>query len=235
MMNHYECAREMFYQIALNQFGNMNVAVTNPSSRVNTGINVDTTETGIDIEMIIGQYVQLEEILQQYRTQISSSTDVCDDDATWSTRFHPPFQVTDTNQALAKQATVCLQQHAEMLKDYFSIQIHTIAGKAYLTGLPILMEGYEPSTQGLPLFLLRLASEVDWSDEKRCFYGICRELGSYYAQIPSNMSDDEQRAMIQHVWFPAITTLLIPSKEIVTSEFVTITSLSKLYKVFERC
>ena len=225
LMNHYECARELFYQIALNQFGTMNVATVSPCGKNDGG--------GIDIEMLIGQYVQLEELLQQHRTRMTSGNDTDD----ISTLFQPPLKVTDTNQALAKQATACLVQHAEMLNDYYSIRIDTTGrhGKAQLTGLPILIEGYEPSSHGLPLFLLRLASEVDWSEEKRCFYGICREIGSYYAQMPSNVRDDEHRAMVQHVLFPAITTLLVPSKEIATSDFVTLTSLPKLYKTFERC
>ena len=225
-MNHYECARELFYQLALNQFG-----------RIPMG-NLATAAAGggaIDIERLIGQYVQLEELLQQHRS-VKNFDD--DDDESTRAMFQLPLQVTDTNQALAKQATACLVQHAEMLYEYYSIRIDTTTGRngtATLTGLPVLIDGYEPSPHGLPLFLLRLASEVDWSQEKPCFYGICRELGSYYAQIPSNLSDDEHKAMIQHVFFPAITTLLVPSKEMVTTEFVTITSLSKLYKIFERC
>lgn len=37
---------------------------------------------------------------------------------------------------------------------------------------------------GLPLYLLRLASEVDWFNEKECFHDFCRETARFYVLHP---------------------------------------------------
>lgn len=45
-------------------------------------------------------------------------------------------------------------------------------------------EGFLPDLDGLPLYLLRLASEVDWSNEKECFLNFCRETARFYVLHP---------------------------------------------------
>lgn len=47
-----------------------------------------------------------------------------------------------------------------------------------------ILEGFLPDLDGLPLYLLRLASEVDWSTEKDCFLNICRETARFYVLHP---------------------------------------------------
>jgi DNA mismatch repair protein MutL len=221
LINHFACAQELFYQLALNRFGGgCGVAKTQCPSE-------NGTASGIDIEAVIGHFVQMEELLHQPALNL-------DDVSSWSL----PIKVSETNQALANQASACLLQHADMLLEYYSLRIEkdSTTGKAHLAGLPVLIEGFEPSPHGLPLFLLRLASEVDWSEEKPCFHGICRELGSYYAQLPSNGNREDHTGRVQHTLFPAITTLLIPTKEMKQrNDFITLTSLPKLFRVFERC
>mmetsp|Transcript_9347 Transcript_9347/g.20676 ORF Transcript_9347/g.20676 Transcript_9347/m.20676 type:complete len:148 (-) Transcript_9347:172-615(-) len=59
-----------------------------------------------------------------------------------------------------------------------------------LLGLPILIDGHQPSPHGLPTFLLRLATEVKYGNERSCFEGICTELGSFYACLPLGASED---------------------------------------------
>jgi DNA mismatch repair protein MutL len=221
LMNHFACAQELFYQIALNRFGG-GCGVAKVSGKAE-----NSTTSGIDIESVIGHFVQMEEQLHQPSLNL-------DDVSSWSL----PIKISETNQALANQAAACLLQYADMLLEYYSIQIEkdSSTGKTCLTGLPILIEGFEPSPHGLPLFLLRLASEVDWSEEKSCFHGICRELGSFYAQLPADGSREDHAARVQHTLFPAITTLLIPTKDMKQkNDFVTLTSLPKLFRVFERC
>lgn len=96
-----------------------------------------------------------------------------------------------------------------MLSEYFSIEFRIQKGKCsdisvpsttskdiisddigednnvlMLTGLPILLEGHSPPPHALPLFLLRLATEVKWMQELPCFDSICVEIGTYYASIP---------------------------------------------------
>mmetsp|Transcript_27575 Transcript_27575/g.40541 ORF Transcript_27575/g.40541 Transcript_27575/m.40541 type:complete len:96 (-) Transcript_27575:20-307(-) len=93
--------------------------------------------------------------------------------------------------------------------------------------MPVLLEGYAPQPSALGVFLLRLATEVDWSDEKPCFHGISRELGLYYGKVPESR--------VQHCLFPAICHILIPSSTLLREKAVTkLTTLAKLYKQFER-
>ena len=60
-----------------------------------------------------------------------------------------------------------------MLDDYFSLEIDDDGN---LLSMPQLLEGYIPFFGGLPIFLLRLATEVDWDDEEPCFQNIGEEL-----------------------------------------------------------
>jgi DNA mismatch repair protein MLH1 len=224
MMNHHDYAQELFYQLALNRFDGGCGLAKLPGDAGRAASEIPSGGcAGIDIEAAIGQFVQIEETLQH-----TSDVDV--------ESLSIPLKVSETNQTLAGQAGACLLQHAEMLMEYFSISIEKDdEGKIRLTGLPVLLEGYEPSPHGLPLFLLRLATEVDWTEEKPCFYGICRELGSYYAQLPSATSSDDHAAIVRHTIFPAVSTLLVPSDQTKSRDFVTLTTLPKLYRVFERC
>lgn len=47
-----------------------------------------------------------------------------------------------------------------------------------------ILEEFLPDLDGLPLYLLRLASEVNWSIEKECFLNICRETARFYVLHP---------------------------------------------------
>ena len=44
-----------------------------------------------------------------------------------------------------------------MLSDYFSFEINE---EGHLISIPLLLEGYTPNMDRLPLFILRLATEV---------------------------------------------------------------------------
>uniref|UniRef100_H2ZDT9 DNA mismatch repair protein S5 domain-containing protein n=1 Tax=Ciona savignyi TaxID=51511 RepID=H2ZDT9_CIOSA len=65
---------------------------------------------------------------------------------------------------------------AEMLNDYFCIDITKVGP---LCGIPMLLKGYSPPLEGLPLFVMRLATEVDWEEEKACFNSVCREIARF--------------------------------------------------------
>ena len=270
LVHHTALAQELFAQLAVQRFGGgsgvaqLSRVVTPDASgptdnNGNSSDNVDhntknnasipsqsieTSESessssnnnnfGIDIQAVVGAFVQFEEILQNNP----------------NLKEPPPpstLETSDSNKAMAEQVADCLLQHSKMLSEYFSIQIVADdCGHARLTGLPVLLEGYEPSRHGLSLFLLRLATEVDWSEEKPCFAGVCRELGAYYGQLSSEASTEQHAARLRHVLFPAISTLLVPTEQMVRADdsgstrwsgpyFRTLTSLPKLYKVFERC
>ena len=56
-----------------------------------------------------------------------------------------------------------LVSKSEMLIDYFSIEINQEEGT--LVSLPIVHEIIKPFPQELPMFVLRLASEIDYTNE----------------------------------------------------------------------
>jgi hypothetical protein len=82
---------------------------------------------------------------------------------------------------VASFAASLLQRHSAMLHEYFQIQIDAAGNVA---ALPQLIPGYVPAMQLLPMFLLRLTTEVDWAAEAPCLEGVCRELAAFYSLRP---------------------------------------------------
>jgi DNA mismatch repair protein MLH1 len=163
----------------------------------------------VDVESVIGFSLELEE-------QMSSGIDEPN-----------AAEMSETNQDLARQAATCLLDRRKMLEEYFSIGIEKEEEKILLIGMPILLEGYVPQLSGLPLFLLRLATEVDYQDEKPCFNAVCRELGLFYGQVPEKD--------VQHKVFPALCQMVMPHKDMPHDGTLSkLTDLRSLYKVFER-
>jgi DNA mismatch repair protein MLH1 len=251
LWNHFELAQELFYQLALAKFGGGSPVATLGNSP-------------IDIQIIIAQALELEEQLQHCSTH-DDANDNDDDASVLKSSSSALLPVSDTNEQLACQAATCLLEHAEMLLEYFSIRIQEVVEERpgddhdarkkrrtiVISGLPVLLEGHSPPPHGLAVFLLRLATEVDWSEEQPCFQGICRELGAYYAQVPVNMTEPSVKETsnnnsnnnsmndslyIQHCLFPAISYLLLPPKRFAKDGSISqLTALPVLYKVFERC
>ena len=60
---------------------------------------------------------------------------------------------------LAKYVVELLQSKAEMLLDYFSIEIDE---NGHLLSLPLLLKKFNPDVNRLPMFLLRLATDVSF-------------------------------------------------------------------------
>lgn len=153
--------------------------------------------------------------------------------------------------------TQVLAEQSQMLSEYFSITFAKSASDdepssvLRLTALPVLLDGHRPEPFALPLFLMRLATEVNYSEEKPCFEGVCAELGNFYAELPLGppIAEESDKTIgnlelidaaagkyLQHVIYPAISYLLMPPKEFLTDGTVTrMALLSSLYKVFERC
>ena len=78
---------------------------------------------------------------------------------------------------LAEFLVKFFNEKSEMLRDYFSIDIKDGA----VVGLPVLLADYVPPMEGLPLLILRLATEVNWEEEKDCFMTLSRELARFYS------------------------------------------------------
>uniref|UniRef100_A0A671XK43 MutL homolog 1, colon cancer, nonpolyposis type 2 (E. coli) n=1 Tax=Sparus aurata TaxID=8175 RepID=A0A671XK43_SPAAU len=147
-------------------------------------------------------------------------------------------------EGLAQYIVDFLKNKAEMLEDYFSMEIDQDGN---LTGLPLLLDNYTPVMEGLPLFILRLATEVNWDDEKECFRDFSRECSMFYSirkqyileAEPGEEQDAEAnlwRWKVEHIIFKAFRTLFSPPKSFSEDGTVLqIANLPDLYKVFERC
>ena len=102
------------------------------------------------------------------------------------------------------------------------------------------------------MFVLRLATEVNWESERECFDSLAKEIGQFYAlnsdwiepdnastsqsQAAASSSQPSWRWTVEHVIYPAFKATLLPSQDTAQdSSILQIANLHDLYKVFERC
>uniref|UniRef100_A0A8D0DCR1 DNA mismatch repair protein MLH1 n=1 Tax=Sander lucioperca TaxID=283035 RepID=A0A8D0DCR1_SANLU len=151
-------------------------------------------------------------------------------------------------EGLAQYIVDFLKNKTEMLGDYFSIEIDQ---EGNLTGLPLLLDKYTPVMEGLPMFILRLATEVNWDIEKECFRDFSKECSMFYSVRKRYILEADEKAQsppqrdaevnswrwkVEHVIFKAFRTLFSPPKSFSEDGTVLqIANLPDLYKVFERC
>uniref|UniRef100_A0AAY4DZM5 DNA mismatch repair protein Mlh1 C-terminal domain-containing protein n=1 Tax=Denticeps clupeoides TaxID=299321 RepID=A0AAY4DZM5_9TELE len=149
-------------------------------------------------------------------------------------------------EGLAEFIVDFLKRKAEMLEDYFSLEIDEDGN---LTGLPLLLDNYLPAMEGLPLFILRLATEVNWDSEKECFHDFSFECSKFFSvrklyTLDTDLGEVEETVRgrtswhwhVEHVLFKGFRTLFSPPKHFSEDGSVLqIASLPELYKVFERC
>uniref|UniRef100_A0A8C3LIS8 MutL homolog 1 n=1 Tax=Chrysolophus pictus TaxID=9089 RepID=A0A8C3LIS8_CHRPC len=150
---------------------------------------------------------------------------------------------------LAEYIVEFLKKKTEMLKDYFSLEIDE---EGNLTGLPLLIDNYIPLLEGLPMFVLRLATEVNWDEEKECFESLSKELSMFYSirkqyiidetNLTSSQNEDSDSGSppwkwtVEHVVYKAFRTYLLPPKHFTDDgNILQLANLPDLYKVFERC
>jgi len=150
---------------------------------------------------------------------------------------------------LAAYVVSSLVQHRDMLDDYFSLQISSIDGEERLVGIPLLLDEYCPWLAGLPLYILRLSTEVNYQDETECFKAFIYETARFYKvpnvegsrldrdQHTTDTQEDEQwKFTIEHVVYPAMRKYLLPPTTALSDRsLLQIANLPDLYKVFERC
>lgn len=143
-------------------------------------------------------------------------------------------------------------QKRAILSEYYGFEIDA---DGRLNRLPLLLDNHMPSMAHLPMYLLRLATEVNWDEEQPFFETFSRETAAYYAIIPvaTTSSEDDTaesgepaaqegggplswRWYVEHVLFPAIKDYLLPPKEFMHNRcLLQVANLANLYKVFERC
>ncbi|KAF8526511.1 DNA mismatch repair protein MutL [Hysterangium stoloniferum] len=134
-----------------------------------------------------------------------------------------------------------LTSRREMLNEYFSMSMNA---EDELESLPLLLQDYSPNLDKLPLFLMRLGPQVNWTNERECFDTFLRELAFFHVPGPllptsinhqDQTSEKSERWQIQHVVFPAMRKYLNAPKSLLERDVVQVASLPDLYKVFERC
>lgn len=152
-------------------------------------------------------------------------------------------------EGLAEYIVEFLKKKAEMLADYFSLEIDE---EGNLTGLPLLIDNYVPPLEGLPIFILRLATEVNWDEEKECFESLSKECAMFYSvrkqyiSEESTLSGQQSKAAgssanswkwtVEHVVYKAFRSHLLPPKHFTEDgNILQLANLPDLYKVFERC
>ncbi|KAI0336867.1 DNA mismatch repair protein MutL [Cubamyces sp. BRFM 1775] len=143
-----------------------------------------------------------------------------------------------------------LMARRDMLQEYFSLGI---SEDGLVETLPMLLRDYTPNLDKLPLFLMRLGPQVDWTEERSCFDTFLRELAYFYVPEPVLLPEGGARGdaadttseevgaqkatlwQIQHVLFPAMARYLVPPKSLLDRDVVQVADLPDLYRVFERC
>ncbi|XP_077160023.1 DNA mismatch repair protein Mlh1 isoform X2 [Paroedura picta] len=152
-------------------------------------------------------------------------------------------------EGLAEYIVHFLTKKNEMLREYFSLEIDEHGN---LTGLPLLIENYIPSLEGLPMLILRLATEVNWDEEKECFDGLSKECAMFYAIRQQYIMDESDlnggqadesgpgthswKWTVEHVLYKTFRTYLMPPKKFTEDgTILQLANLPDLYKVFERC
>jgi DNA mismatch repair protein MLH1 len=166
----------------------------------------------------------------------------------WTIKNGPKEDIVDN-------VLTILTENSEMLEEYFKIGVNEFG---MLCTLPELLAGHTPTPEGLPMFLLRLATEVNWEDEIQCFRSIATEIGFLYAALPIEYNLDvtadsstveatveismsfpgpSGNDLFASILMPAIRTYLIAPKQCAEdgNTVVQLAALEQLYKIFERC
>ncbi|CAG9465542.1 unnamed protein product [Pedinophyceae sp. YPF-701] len=154
-------------------------------------------------------------------------------------RWHEEGEATKAT--ISRLARDVLVERREMLEEYLAMDIDADGN---LRTLPLLIEQYTPEMSRLPLLLLKLATEVDWSEEKECFRSLATVLAGFYAvreplvapQGAQDWRDSGREWEVQHIVLPAMRLFLTPGRErSKDSSVIEVAALERLYRVFERC
>ncbi|TGZ61537.1 hypothetical protein CRM22_007947 [Opisthorchis felineus] len=115
-----------------------------------------------------------------------------------SQSFGPTSFKSEDPSAFVQNAIQTLQSNSAMLWDYFSMKFEPGAtnGDLMLVSLPLLLQKYIPDLTRLPVYVMRLATEVNWNEEINCFEDVCRITAEFYAPVPklSSLSTSKKQA-----------------------------------------
>jgi len=132
-----------------------------------------------------------------------------------------------------------LAPHAAMLKEYFSLEIDTKDGCVRtlpnMLSLRVLF-----NLERLPTLILRLATQIDWTDEKECFRGVIQELALAHVPSPAMQESEEgsTKVQVEKDWLAGWSNMIrsmVPNSLLAEKNVTEVASLPSLYSVFERC
>jgi hypothetical protein len=113
-----------------------------------------------------------------------------------------------------------------------------------LVAMPVVVKGIQVFSQELPMFLLRVATVKNTSEQEwiRC---VAEELSFYYARYVDMLSlsgdtkqIEEFKFELEHQILPLMKQTFIVRKRMAVFDdltFTMVTCTENLYKVFERC
>lgn len=96
--------------------------------------------------------------------------------------YNPVEHVDVDVDGLVEQFRLLLDEKAEMLHEYFMLDIR----EGFLYSVPNalgLSSDVGLNFDGLPLFLVRLCAEVNWTEERPCLEGICRAAADFSVSL----------------------------------------------------
>ncbi|KAI0315575.1 hypothetical protein OF83DRAFT_1277223 [Amylostereum chailletii] len=242
LVSHGTLAEELFYQLGLRQFGNLPRLKLDPPPPLRT---------------LVALAVAAEEDTEQSNMSKAAITEAS------LSPFPSPLSLPSlfphsAHTLTRKQAIVdLLIDRRDMFSDYFSL---CITEDGLVQSIPLLLPDFTPDLDKLPLFLMRIGPQVDWTGEEECFDTFLRELAYFYVPsgLPDGCEDEDgngvgaegdamakeagrlqqeaaERWQIQHVLFPAMRRYLSPAKALLTHDVVQVANVPELYRVFERC
>ncbi|RCH94482.1 DNA mismatch repair protein, partial [Rhizopus azygosporus] len=103
--------------------------------------------------------------------------------STWKNSLSLPLPIRDMLELVSQDEdeirdmvkTILL--HREILDAYFKF---SVTKNGQIASLPMVIKGYVPSLDKLPIFLHNVAIQVDWDDELNCLYALAREFELFY-------------------------------------------------------
>ncbi|THH13620.1 hypothetical protein EW146_g6622 [Bondarzewia mesenterica] len=207
LVSHGALAEELFYQLGLRQFGDLQRFKLNPPP---------------SLRALVTLAVEAEEGTEQSKLTKPQIVDAIMD---------------------------ILVSRRDMLAEYFSF---CISADGLVESLPLLFQDYTPNLDKLPLFLMRLGPQVNWTSEVECFDTFLRELAYFYIPGPlsphvteeagsgiekgaESQPEKAEKWQIQHVLFQAMRRYLLAPRSLLDRDVVQVASLPDLYRVFERC
>lgn len=153
----------------------------------------------------------------------------------------------ESHQEIGKEICNVLSKYRNLLQEYFAIHFEGfLLSNFCLTAIPQLNEGV--SLQQLGKFLFQLGGETRWHDLKFFLEDVCTALACLFSYKFSGLKDkvedtsstvvmeDGDNSRWQQALLESLRHSWEPPKECATNDdVIEITSLERLYRVFERC